>query len=71
MYPTKIWVFYLGVFMKKKEEGNKFEGKLAVSVTNGNTKFHINAQVNGEAEAQIKKKLVFRARTLGVTLQHG
>lgn len=55
----------------KEEEENKFGSKLAVSVTNGNTQFHVNYQVNEEPEAQVEKKLVFRVRRLGADLQQG
>lgn len=46
-------------------------GELADSVTNGDTQFHIHAEVHEEAEAEIKMKLVFRVRRIGVDLQQG
>lgn len=61
----------MGVLLLKKKRGIHLGGELADSVTNGDTQFHIHAEVHEEAEAEIKMKLVFRVRRIGVDLQQG
>lgn len=61
----------VGILLLKKKKGIHSGGELAASVTNGDSQFHIHAEVHEEAEAQIKKKLVFRVTRMGVDLQQG